>query len=546
MALHKKKDEDRKPIEQEIAELTRKFRVLENDKRACSEDSQGTIRKQRATIEKLTRENRKMKAELNETRSAPGSQAEAKIALETVTKLTEQEVTLREKLNAEQELAEQLADKLGVTQKQIKEIREEMSTHGGINAAGDNTKAVQKQIRILENRLDRALQKFNESIAANRSLRDQIDALRRERVVFDDIYKKLESELQQKKREMANIIEQANAAYEARDSAQAQMASLKQQADKEHQEFEKEWRELGKLIENDKRMKEFMMNKVQRSGKDSLQEKSKEDERHRQKITKNAWDTAKSLVTMTANQEKVQTYEEAFAKIQAATGKCDIDELVHNFIDAEDKNFSLFKYNNELTAEIEKLDQNIADYKEEYIALSGSGSRKEDTEKAKILETLEEKWNDIDRKAIHYEVKYQESQQTLTHVRTGIETIFKRLGCSVDDLPSGCGTGISETNMLQYLALIEGRSNELLKLYDALKQDDEDYEGIVRPAAKGGSSALHAPKLPSTVEDYDEDDEDDDDDDQRPFTRDELKTKTMRGINKRQKKQKKSAFPTDK
>ena len=39
---------------------------------------------------------------------------------------------------------------------------------------------------------------------------------------------------------LANIIEQANAAYEARDAAQAQMTSLKQQADKEHQEFEKE------------------------------------------------------------------------------------------------------------------------------------------------------------------------------------------------------------------------------------------------------------------------------------------------------------------
>merc|ERR1712072_1109320 len=97
-----------------------------------------------------------------------------------------------------------------------------------------------------------------------KKLRDEIDTLRRERAVFDDIYKKLENELQQKKKEMANIIEQANAAYEVRDSAQAQMASLKQQADKEHQEFEREWRELGKLIENDKRMKEFMMNKVQR------------------------------------------------------------------------------------------------------------------------------------------------------------------------------------------------------------------------------------------------------------------------------------------
>merc|ERR1719174_2074940 len=144
------------------------------------------------------------------------------------------------------------------TQKGIFEVRQDMAQHGGVKAALENAKAVQKQIRILENRLDKALQKFNEAIEANRALREQIDTLRRERVVFDDIYKKLENELHSKKKEMANIIEQANAAYEARDSAQAQMAALKQQADKEHAEFEKEWRELGKLIENDKKMKEFM------------------------------------------------------------------------------------------------------------------------------------------------------------------------------------------------------------------------------------------------------------------------------------------------
>lgn len=56
--MKKRKEEDRKPVEQEVAELQRKFRVLENDKRAYSEDSQGIIRKQRASIEKYTRENR--------------------------------------------------------------------------------------------------------------------------------------------------------------------------------------------------------------------------------------------------------------------------------------------------------------------------------------------------------------------------------------------------------------------------------------------------------------------------------------------------------
>jgi chromosome segregation ATPase len=538
MFTNKRKDEDRKPIEQEIAELQRRFRVLENDKRACSEDTQGTIRKQRATIEKLTRENRKMKSELNETRSVSGSQAENKMANETLAKLTEQRNLLQEKLEAEVEQVGTLTENIGGTEKAIFSQRQEMATHGGINASLDNAKAVAKQIRILENRLDKALQNFNNAITANKALREQIDTLRRERVVFDDIYRKLENELQSKKKEMANIIEQANAAYEARDSAQAQMASLKQQADKEHAEFEKEWRELGRLIENDKRMKEFMRTKAKQSIVPQTGELTMaQEDRHRKKITRNAWDTAKHLVTIHSNQEKATGFETAFERIQKATGICDIDELVQNFVHAEDQNFSLFKYNNELSADIEKLEHQIAEYREEYVALSGSGSKKEDTEKVKILETLEEKWNDIDRKAIHYEVKYQESQQTLMHVREGIKNMFNKMNCTQEDLPSGCGSGISESNMMQHLAVIESRVSEMLKIHDAIRED-EDGETARPPRPAGGASSNFQIKLPSTVEDYSDDEDDEDEDDQRPFTREELKTKTMRGISKKQKKPK--------
>merc|ERR1719472_489282 len=174
---------------------------------------------------------------------------------------------------------------------------------------------------------------------------------------------------------------------------------------------------------------------------------------------KGSYDNTKSMVgvSLGSNQEKIAQHEEAFSKIQAATGICDIDELVQNFINAEDQNFTLFKYNNELSADIEKLDQQIADYKEEYTALSGSGTRKEDTDKVKILETLEEKWSDIDKKAVTYYDKYQDANQTLTHIRQGIESIFRRVGCSIDDLPSGTGTTISEVNMMTFMAAIEHR-----------------------------------------------------------------------------------------
>merc|ERR1719498_1287979 len=189
--------------------------------------------------------------------------------------------------------------------------------------------------------------------------------------------------------------------------------------------------------------------------------------------TNSITETSKSMVAATSNQDQINSYEEAFSKIQAATGICDIDELVQNFINAEDTNFTLFKYNNELSADIEKLEQQIADYKEEYVSLSGSGTKKEDTDKVKILETLEEKWSDVDKKAVLYNDKYSDASQTLAHIRAGIESIFRRIGCDVNDLPSGTGNQISEVNMMTFMAVIEHRTNDLLKLYDQLREGDE-------------------------------------------------------------------------
>lgn len=543
--MKKKKDEDRKPIEQEISELQRKFRVLENDKRAYSEDSQGIIRKQRATIEKLTRENKKMKTEVQESRGSTMAGPEKKIAMETVAHLGDHHEKLQAKMDAELALNKELQEQLDSRTKEVFRIRETMAASGGVNAAMENSKAVQKQIRVLENRLDKSLQTFNQAISDNKVLREQIDLLRRERLVFDDIYRKLENELQQKKKEMANIIEQANAAYEARDSAQAQMAALKQQADKEHAEFEKEWRELGRLIENDKRMKEFMRTKVKEAGAKDAAPKELTSKKS-MPLTKSPSDTRKSFAAgLSGNDEKVTSLEEAFSRIQAATGICDIDELVLTFLNGEDQNFGLFKYNNLLRTDIEKLDSNISGLKEEFVTLSGTSNRKEDTERLKILEGLEEKWTDIERKADSFDIKYQEAQQTLTHIRDQIHSIFVKLGCSPEDLPAGCGSGISESSMMQFLALIESRGNDLMKTYEQLQGDDEDFDAT-KPVRVQGSSANMQIRLPSTVEEYSDDEDDEDEDDQRPFTREELKTKTLKGITKKAKKSRMKGVAQDK
>lgn len=96
-----------------------------------------------------------------------------------------------------------------------KDVAKHRASLGGVDVAKNNDN-IYKQIRVLENRLDKSLVKFNKALSVNRELRGNIDGLRRERLVFDGIYRKFERELQDQKKQMAEIIEISNSAYEAR------------------------------------------------------------------------------------------------------------------------------------------------------------------------------------------------------------------------------------------------------------------------------------------------------------------------------------------
>mmetsp|Transcript_15600 Transcript_15600/g.39563 ORF Transcript_15600/g.39563 Transcript_15600/m.39563 type:complete len:114 (+) Transcript_15600:1208-1549(+) len=51
------------------------------------------------------------------------------------------------------------------------------------------------------------------------------------------------------------------------------------------------------------------------------------------KLVKGSWGLAKDKVSKAVVLERVQSYEEAFNRIQASTGIADIDELVTSFIE---------------------------------------------------------------------------------------------------------------------------------------------------------------------------------------------------------------------
>jgi len=425
---------------------------------------------------------------------------------------------------------------------------------GGNNAPQEQNQAIGKQVKVLEHRLHRALIKFNEAIAANKDLREEIDNLRRERVVFDGIYKKLQHELAEKKKRMAEIIEVANVAYEARDRAQAEITSLKLQSEKEQAEFENEWKELGRKLEEDRKRQDFLARERQRLLQlEQRGEMSVEDERDLKKlVTKGHWGLAKDKASIHVGMEKVQSYEEAFAKIQAATGISDIDQLVKQFIENEDRNFKMFNYLNELNGEIEKGEEAIAELKVETEKYRGQ-DKGAASQRKRLIKELQDRASECEARNAQFEEAHKALAGSIGQISRTIEALCAKLGCNTKLLQEmGTEAGCNEGNIMVYLGLVEQRANELLSSYLSLQhhghtnagapwqqQGDSGPSGLlIGPNTPQGMSTVQI-TVPTTSEEYES--EESEEEEEHPLTRDELQAKTMRGLAKREASTKKGA-----
>ena len=534
-------------VDAELDELQRRYRIMEGDRKSYAEEVQAVVRKQKAQIEKLKRENGQLKSELS-LQSRAVALGDSGAVSTKITKLQDTIDQITRSIEAEKRRAEEVDQRAKTVREAILAERKDM---GGNNAPMEQNQAVSKQIKVLEHRLHRALVKFNEAIAANKELREEIDNLRRERVVFDGIYKKLQLELSEKKKKMAEIIEVANVAYEARDRAQAEISGLKASAEKEQAEFEHEWKELGRKLEEDRKRQDFLARERQRlAAEETRGQMSKDDEQELKKVvTKGHWNLAKDKAAIHSGMEKVQTYEEAFAKIQAATGISDIDELVRQFIENEDQNFKMFNYLNELNMEIEKGEEALAELKQESDKYKGQ-DKGAASQRKRLIKELQERVNEVDGRTSAADEQLRQTSHAVAQIARSIEGLCNKLGCQSSLLEEmGAEGGCNDSSIMVYLGVLEQRGNELLTNYLAMQSGALHSEAPLSPHARGGGGGgspgmvvgPNTPQgtsavsiaVPTTAEEYESEDESEEEE-EHPLSRGELHAKTMRGLAKRE------------
>lgn len=413
-------------------------------------------------------------------------------------------------------------------------ILEQKARMGGVNASLVNNQMIQKQIRVLENRLDKCLLKFNDTLAQNKVLRTKIDEYRRERVVFDGIYKKLERELHEKKKEMAAIIDDSKNAYQSREKAQTEMLALQQHSDKERTEFESEFNELGEMI----KQQQTMLEQLRLRQLESTQEEQatamaiREEGKSESAIPLGGWNNTKDKA-VPLSQEKINSYEEALHKIQESTGIYDVNDIVTRFLEAEEQNFSLFNYVNDINSEIERLEHAIADMRNQIEKFRGQGMST-DTQRKKALRDLEDKLVRTVKKADDYDFRYQRAVKTIAQLKNGIHSIFTRIGAATTSVEEMLGNqGVTESNMMQYLGIIEQRTSEILQAYAASQIGQPNEQSLQLPSVVVAESPSKLSVVAPSYEDMSSGEDSDSEEDERPLTRQELDKRTMREFSRK-------------
>ncbi|XP_061423878.1 outer dynein arm-docking complex subunit 1-like isoform X1 [Lethenteron reissneri] len=511
--------------EGELSKLQRQCRIIEGDRQTYNMESQDLIRRQMSEIFKLEKEKEDLmqSVRLSERKSMRMRDQECAENLRAM-------LELREALESDISQERRRLDELDVQVKQMeRKMEAERRKSGGSSGTRTHVTRTHKYTHVLENRLDTALSKFNVQLTQNARLREDIESLRVEREHFENIYRKLLKELQDTHREMDIVMDTSTAAYDSRDEARTKVALLREKADKDGAQYATEMKELQRLLDHERRLRDFMGVKGQERVSletGALYRKDEVEKRQRELV-----------------QESVESYEAAFQQIHAITHEDDLDTLVGAFIEVEDRNFALFNYVNEQNNEIEYLQDQIAEIVR---AMQEFEQQEASLEQARQvqLRDLETRQSKAAVLTDSHAAQNALATRALQRLKDGVELLFTNLQCDrseIEELLSGAG-GIQDSTVMHYLGNIEHKANHLLTVqsYLSLKDDDKPFESPDGALVLLGRSPLEtvpglAVQLPSPGGEQDSGSESSVlEEEQRPLTQAELREKIIRGVLRRE------------
>ena len=427
-----------------------------------SKQLHGQIKKDKKTIELFKEKIAKLileKKKLEEKQQSKGESDQFD---------TPQIQILKQQIMQEIEEKKEYDDKIAEIQNDFLVIKSEM---GGLNATQALKERYEKHIRILENRLDKANQKFNDAIEYDKNLRNEIDKLRKERFFFENIYKKLEKDLEKLRKDISKNLEEAYDNYEQRDVNQEGFENLKAQMIKKETEYtnilsgianEMNIRNTRKKAQEKKELKSFKME----------EENSLVNKKYKRNLKSEQY-----LQQQDNLNDRFQNLQFKFEKMKEFTNQKDIFALCNNFKNNVQENFDLFLSITMISNEAKKLESEIKEMEEEIKDYKKEKNSKQEIERTNLIDELKSKTKKLKQKEEEYKTDTEKYLDQFKHIKDHIQKLFVSLKCEeemTDVERINFMGGISENNIMGVLAQIEKKIKYNEKILEHCLEVDED------------------------------------------------------------------------
>ena len=399
-----------------IMEMQDKLNLLDGDRdRRVTETKQKALQKNTETMEMVKRENKELKETLKKLqKEAGGSGGEKSFQekeyerLETVLHLKRQEFdNYQARANSLQKTIRKREDKLNDFNKEKTPILTDDSP-------------LTRQIRILENRLDKAMIKYNEAQSIKKTYEQILERLKEERIGFDNQLQAIERTLKGKDKDYVELLNMSRDANYLRELAKNELVQAKN-------EFEEQVKEQRKELDEKKKYVEARVNLTTDLAKKEANRRRNQDEettrRARSSSSSQQAQMSKSMVD--DERDKYQVMEEKWRKIKEVTGVDDVNEVIQKYLSSNDTHKNLEVMTKESQRRIEQLTEKKSALKAKledlkYSQSSGLGSRR-------ITDEFIQQLTEAQAKNDRQKQQFERITKILVNVKAGVEHLNDKI-----------------------------------------------------------------------------------------------------------------------
>mmetsp|Transcript_9676 Transcript_9676/g.16729 ORF Transcript_9676/g.16729 Transcript_9676/m.16729 type:complete len:520 (-) Transcript_9676:220-1779(-) len=293
-----------------------------------------------------------------------------------------------------------------------------------------------RKIRTLENRLDKAMIKYNEAQSIRKTYEQIVKRLKEERVGFDNQLAAIDRTLQAKQRDYEELLLLSGDANHARELAEKELERVRGNYEEERRRRYAELQDRQQVVQLRGQMRDRAAKREKMKQEIIAQEAGdlgEEDEKTLKKAL--AINTiTKSRMELERNEQKskIDIFESAFRRIKEATGVSDVNEVIQKIVSQESTTENLMLLTKENQAKIEGLNtqKNALKARVEEIKYSGPGGG----HRRKMVDDQEEQLNASATRLERTRLKYERLASVLIGVKAGVEHLQDKLEGVRDEL----------------------------------------------------------------------------------------------------------------